>query len=280
MSVEKITWIASYPKSGNTWLRMLLNAYKQNGYVNINESIVTSGDNLEYFTRVVSPLPLEHLGFRGKLLLRPAALLHQLTVSVPRPLFIKTHHVNGQVDVLPHLIPKDLTERAIYVVRDPRDVASSFATHVKKPIDEIIQEMNNPAYGLANEGTIPHCLNTWSTHVSSWINTSDYPVLLVRYEDMIEDVRSELIRVLEFCKMDIDESLVDKAVEACHISKLREQESSNGFRERKRDDYTFFYKGGSRWKSKLDMNQVGLIEQDHSDMMIELRYELSNREAA
>lgn len=274
MSKEKFTWIASYPKSGNTWLRMMINSYKQNGHLDINESLATTGDNMESYTHIVSPLPFDHLGLRGKLLIRPAALLAQMVSCTMRPIFIKTHHVNGAVEGLPPLIPYDLTERAIYIVRDPRDIVTSLSKHIEKSVEETIDNMNNPGYGLSSTGTIPHLLNTWSEHVNSWTGVKyRYPVLLVKYEDMMENPSKELIRVLEFCGIDPDLDVVNKSVESCEINKLRKQEQDKGFLEKKKQEI-FFYKGGSRWREELDRKIIRKIEKDHGLMMTKLGYSL------
>lgn len=271
---EMITWIASYPKSGNTWVRFLIQAYYQNGHLDINESMYTSADHQGQYTTMVSPIPVEALQMPGKLLLRPAALLNQIASIQMNPKFIKTHHMNGRVADLPQLIPQQLTARAIYIMRDPRDVAVSFAQHMNKTQDEIVIAMNTPGYALNPETNIPHCLNTWSQHVKSWTQKLPYPVLCLTYEQLAEHTREIFISILEFCEIEPDMARVDAAIEACALVQLRKQEETKGFQEKRPDagDYMFFGHGGSRWVAELAPRLSKQIEQDHGEMMKEWGY--------
>lgn len=273
---EKFTWLASYPKSGNTWVRMLIHAYYQNGYVDINHSPYTFGDQGEYWLRAVSPLPPEDLGEGMKLMLRPACLLNQLASMVEEPRLIKTHYANARVSDLPHFIPHQLTERAVYIVRDPRDVVTSLADYVDTSVENAVSNMNNDTYALQNEYGLTHYLASWSTHVRSWIQEERYPVAVLKYEDLLGDTLGEFIQLLEFLKIDIDEKRAARAVKACEISKLQHQEAKKGFREDKRQEKKpntrFFRKGGSRWLKELDPKFANQIEEDHKSMMEVLGY--------
>lgn len=273
---EKFTWLASYPKSGNTWVRMLLHAYFQNGYVDINNSPYTFGDQGEYWLRAVSPLPLEDLGEGMKFMLRPACLLNMLASMSDEPRLVKTHFANARVRDLPHFIPHQLTERAVYVVRDPRDVVSSLADYIQIPVEEAVANMNNDGYALQNDYGLTHYLASWSTHVKSWIQEERYSVAVLKYEDLLGDTLGELIQLLEFLKLEVDEKRAARAVKACEISKLQHQEAKKGFREDRRQEKKpnarFFRKGGSRWLKELDPKFANQIEEDHRDMMEVLGY--------
>lgn len=273
---EKFTWLASYPKSGNTWVRMLIHAYYQNGYVDINNSPYTFGDQGEYWLRAVSPLPIEDLGDSMKLMLRPACLLNQLASMFDDPRIVKTHFANVRVNNLPHFIPHQLTERAVYVVRDPRDVVTSLADYIQIPVEEAVGNMNNDGYALQNDCGTTHYLASWSTHVKSWLEEERYPVAILKYEDLLEDPLKELLQLLEFLNLDVDKKRAERAVKACEISKLQRQEAKKGFREdlrqEKKPKARFFRKGGSRWLDELDPKFARQIEEDHKSMMEVLGY--------
>jgi aryl sulfotransferase len=272
MNIEKITWLASYPRSGNTWLRMLICAYYQNGRVDINNNPYTFGDVSVQYTRMVSPVPVEDLGVRGQLLLRPAALLNQLCINHIRPYFVKTHMVNGQVDVLPRLIPIDLTERAVYIVRDPRDVCLSFSKYLDKVPSQTAVSMNNPEYGIIqNDALVTTVLNTWSNHVKSWAKYDKFPIHVVRYEDLCENLISTFISILEFCNIEVDLDRVMTAVKTCSIDNFSEQENVIGFKEAAGQG-KFFGKGGSYWKNEIDKELAMKIVNDHSEIMSEFGY--------
>ena len=277
---EKITWLASYPKSGNTWVRALLTSYRNGGRVDINDLDFAEADNYQYFTRAVCPLDLCDISYGTKLLLRPAALLHQMVGTARRPLVLKTHHCNGTPAGLPPLIPPGLTERAIYIVRDPRDVALGLSRHVNVPISDTISNMNNPGYGIGREDdVIPHHLSTWTQHVRSWMNCKSFPVLIVRYEDLCRDPSSEFIQILEFCDIEVDKRRVRLAVDSCHFDKLRAQEDDNGFKESKHG-IPFFFKGKTAWFEYLSDVDRRRIEKDHGEIMRMLDYEILNEEVS
>lgn len=273
---EKFTWLASYPKSGNTWIRMLIHAYYQNGHVDINHSPFTYGDQGEYWLRAVSPLPIEDLGMEMRVLLRPACLLNQLASMFDEPRLVKTHYANVRVNNYCNFIPHQLTERAVYVVRDPRDVVMSLADYISISVEEATGNMNNDGYALQNDSGLTHYLASWSTHVKSWMQEERYPVAVLKYEDLLQDTLGEFIQMLEFCNIRVDKKRAKRAVEACELAKLQRQEAKHGFREDLRADKKphtrFFRKGGSRWLEELDSKFAKQIEEDHKDMMTALGY--------
>ncbi len=266
-SAEAFTWLASYPKSGNTWLRLLLIAYRNNGMVDINQTGYIRSDTVPYYTNIVSPLPLDKLSARMKLLLRPAALLHQLATSAEDPKFIKTHNGNLRSPETPPYIPIDLTTRAIYIVRDPRDVALSMSRYMDIPIETVVANIANNEYGVGDLTDIPQHTASWTLHVESWMDQKRFPIHVMQYEDMLEDPARELRQVLEFCGVEPDEPRVQVAVKACELSRFHAQEADHGFRENNCVDAVFFGKGGSRWRDELDMDLANQIEADHKSAM-------------
>lgn len=274
MQVETLSWIASYPKSGNTWLRLLVSAYFQNGHVDINESPHTTGDNLTYWLQSVSPLPVDALTLEQMFLLRPAALFNQLCANASPRTFIKTHHANHKVGNGPPLIPAELTRRAIYIVRDPRDVALSLARYLDKDVAHAVEKMNDGSYALMNSGAMPHVLGSWSSHVLSWINEKRWPVHIVRYEDLCANPITTFMAVLDFCGIEVDADLVQRCVDACELSKLQKQERQNGFREDQnaKADRPFFGKGGTQWEASMPYRLQRQIESTHGEVMRRFGY--------
>ena len=267
------TWIASYPKSGNTWLRCLLEAYRRNGTLDINDIRITQSDGDAGLIRSVSPVPLTSLNIRGELLLRPAAIINMLArLSCPR--LIKTHFANTQLEKLSPCIPAEITEKAVYVVRDPRSVAMSFARFFGLPIDKAIEAMGDKDFAIGGSGDFARIhLSSWSNHAASWASEELFAVHVVKYEDMQQDTEKELTEVLRFLDIDVDDELVKKAVVAADITRLRKSEEVNGFRENStRDRGQFFGSGGTRWKDELGPKYIAQIEQDHGQVMELLGY--------
>jgi hypothetical protein len=274
---ENITWIASYPKSGNTWVRCLLQAYRTNGFLDINDMHTGVGDSASMFTQAVSPVPLDQIGTRGLWLLRPAALV-QAVMAKPVPRFFKTHYANLWTDGLPPFIPPELTKRAIYVVRDPRSVVLSMAKFYSLAHEVAVERMRTPDFciGMSDlSQQVPTFVSSWTNHVSSWVgDKTKFPVHLVRYEDLQADACEELRKILEFCEMEVDEERLVRAVEASELDELRRKEETSGFAEYATSQFKqkFFGNGGSRWKDELGDKWIKQIEEDHGKLMHLLDY--------
>jgi len=266
-----ITWLASYPKSGNTWVRFLLAAYFEDGHLNINSVPWGAGDNRKYVYQTVSPLALDKLTNDDIINLRPAALMHLIASVAQKPLLIKTHHFYGQINDI-HLFPHVLNKRAFYIVRDPRDVACSFANHMGFSIDKTIEKMNDETFIIMEEDNLFHALSTWSLHVEGWLNDKPFPVHLVRYEKLVTSTHDVLMTILDKIGFEnIDPDQVDRAVKATQFDKLAEQEQKVGFEESP-DGVTFFRKDRKKWEDILTEAQINQIEKDHGRMMKRLGY--------
>lgn len=269
---EGAVWVASYPKSGNTWMRCLLEAYRRGGTLDINDMRITSADGGATIIQGVSPIPLSQLGLRGEMMIRPCALLN-LFSRLTKPIWVKTHFANIQPDGLPHCIPPDFTERAVYVVRDPRSVLLSFSRFFHHPLDVAAEGMANKDFTIG--GTDTHALtliSSWSNHVSSWVSEKEFPVHVVKYEDMQADAGKELTEVLEFLGTDVDPELVRMAVAASDVGNLKKAEDEDGFRENRRSERGAFFRGDRDYKDELGPKYIKRIEEDHRVVMETLGY--------
>jgi hypothetical protein len=262
--MRKIHWIASFPKSGNTWVRMLLEGY-MTGKVDINaEYGAVTADNIEPYYQSVSPYPLSDLKPTDILHLKGAALLYLRSSTV------KTHCANTVVNDV-RQIPASYTQSAIYIMRDPRDVAISFSGLLGESIDTTIDMMNNKNLVLLSENNVPQFLGTWTMHVKSWTTTNGFPVLIIKYEDLLEDTEKVFTSILEFWKKDIEKERLKKAINMASFEMLKAQEDLHGFRENMGKE-KFFREGGSTWKKVLTKDQSKQIVNDHHDMMVEHGY--------
>lgn len=269
---EGAVWIASYPKSGNTWLRCLLEAYRRNGTLDINDMRITTSDGGATIIQGVSPIPFDKLGFRGEMLVRPAALLN-LFSRLTKPIWVKTHFANIQPDGLPHCIPQDFTERAVYIVRDPRAVFLSFAQFFNFSLKTAAEAMGNKEFAIGGMGLYASTLiSDWSNHVASWTSESRYPVHVVKYEDMVENSAKELTEVLEFLGIKVNKTTVGRAVKAADITKLKGREEKEGFRENIAEKHGSFFNGDTSWKEELGPKWIERIEKDHGEIMKLLEY--------
>lgn len=258
-----INWIASYPKSGNTFVRMLTSAYVT-GHLDINSQLITEYDSPKYLYKALAPSDLDH---DENIFLRPAVLLHMLASRKYSPPIVKTHWANIVVHGIT-AIPRKLTGSAVYLVRDPRDVCVSFARHIGKTVDQTIYEMsnhNNVMYD--DESKVATYLTTWSEHVESW--ERDF-VTVVRYEDLKADPEGEFARILKAFGIKVNLQRLRKAIRLTDIERLKIQERKRGFVEIGKQDK--FFGQGKGWCNELTDKQSRRIEEDHGEVMQKYGY--------
>ena len=246
---------------------MLLNAYKT-GSIDINANAnVTQYDCDAYIWNAISPYPLTEMKEETSVFLRPAVLLHLLYSSKSRPIILKTHNARMRAAGV-ELIPPEMTAGAVYLVRDPRDVVSSFARHMGKTVDETIIAMAEHYNKLVRPGMgIASWLTTWSHHARTWMKED---VTVVRYEDLKTHTEEQFIRILHGLRLKVNLPRVRKAIRLCNIEALKRQEQKAGFIEKGVQDK--FFGQGKGWREELTEKQARRIEEDHGEMMRELRY--------
>jgi Sulfotransferase domain. len=200
--------------------------------------------------------------------------------------FTKVHDAYSRLpDGTALLAGHEGADKAILIVRDPRDLVSSLANHNGCSFDTAIEQINNPdAEYCANAGKshrqLRQKLNDWSRHTASWLDQTDIPVCLIRYEDMIADTALELRRILDFAQWYAGCDEIEKAVSICRFENLQSLEEKNGFREKppRLKSGQFFRKGqAGGWHKELTREQVLRIEHAHFAMMLRLGYEPHRR---
>lgn len=289
-------WLASYPKSGNTWFRLLVANLREDAPVDINDLPHQGGlasarawfDNAMLF-------PSGLLTHEECDRLRPrvyAAIAQgeeqesaERETKIGDVRFVKTHDAWTYTSEGAPLLggPKG-ADGAILIVRDPRDVAPSLANHGTRPIDESIAFMARADAAFCGErdrqpNQLRQQLPGWSGYNRSWLDQTDLPVHLVRYEDLQDDAGGVFRRALAFAHVDVTVEEAAKAACFADFEELKKQEAERGFREapRVRPGGGFFRRGVSgAWRDELSPEQVARIEADHAAMMLRLGYELSN----
>jgi hypothetical protein len=171
---------------------------------------------------------------------------------------------------------------AIVIVRDPRDVAPSLANHNGISIDQAIAFMANEQAGFCNKTRMQveqlrQTLLSWSSHVASWLDQSDIPVHLVRYEDLKSDTAAVFAGALAFAGLPASGDAIRRAVALTDFAALQTIEREKGFGEapRAHAGAMFFRRGRSGgWRTELSPDQAARIERDHAAMMRRLGYAL------
>jgi Sulfotransferase domain len=270
-----IVWLASYPKSGNTWLRAFLHNLLRDPAqpVDINQlDRFTHSDTLRHWYAAASPRPLDELTPQEIAQLRP--LVHRkLTETYPDSVFVKTHNLLGD-NLGVSLITMECTAGAIYVVRDPRDVAISLADHFGIGIDDAIAMLGNPAGGAAADAiNVAQVYGTWSMHVQSWTQRPSPQLHVLRYEDMTEAPLATFKAVAAFLGLQPPRARLEKAIKFSSFKVLQGQERRHGFKERSDKSAAFFRAGrAGQWKTALTAAQAEAIAAAHGEQMRRFGY--------
>ena len=270
-----IIWLASYPKSGNTWMRSFLQnlIVGQQKTVHINElSQFAYGDGQKFWFEKAAGGSLDGLSAEQKMKLTPKA--HMLmTQTRPQSVFVKTHNWMGFTYDTP-LITMDATAGAIQIIRNPLDVTISLAHHFGFSIDEAIDFMNDPeAYTLEDDYKMPQYYGTWSDHTKSWEQFNPDFIHRVRYEDMLFKPGKTFSNVVKFLQLKASKPAIAKAIKQSSFKTLQSQEKKDGFLERSDKAESFFRSGkAGEWKQVLTSEQVKKITDVHHDVMDKYGY--------
>ena len=272
-------WLASYPKSGNTWIRLALQSLAQHG------GRISFAEGDRWFPIASAREPFDSmLGVESSDMtsaeidtLRPR-VYEALACEATVPLIRKVHDAWTMTPACEPLFPPAVTLGAVYVVRDPRDVAISYAHHCSQTIDRIIETMADPEAAMARSRRSMNTqmrqkLLTWSGHVSSWMDAPGIPRLTVRYEDIVAGTETVLAEVASFCGMNSTADEIAAATVSTRFDTLRAQEEQSRFCEKPAGMQRFFRQGkAGGWQKVLTNEQVLRIERDHGEIMARLRY--------
>lgn len=266
----RLRFVCSYPKSGNTWVRLFVAAYAMNGGSDLFD-FVQQDDIQPFCFQAVSPIPISELGVGAEMQLRPAALL-VLARFLRGPTLVKSHHACVEVNGLP-LWTSQFTSKVICVVRDPRAVCPSLADHMGQTCEEAVRFMRNPQAIIGGEKKMHHILTTWSDHALSWLR-SDLDVHMTSYERLHEDPVGEFTSILEHLEVPkIDPERVKAAVEFTRFDRMRDLEERHGFGEKSSKQERFFRRGRvDAWREDLDGSLARQIEEDHGEIMERFGY--------
>ncbi|WP_417069495.1 sulfotransferase domain-containing protein [Niveibacterium terrae] len=277
-----IVWLASYPKSGNTWMRTLLaNLVKSRGQVVSLQQLDTpySGpiaSSARLFESMVGE-PFCNLNPALVDRLRPRAY-RDFAALLRLPCWMKVHDAWRRTSSGEALFPPEVSLGCIYIVRNPLDVAVSMAPFFNKTLDESVDMLCDPGAGLCMDKNrlcrqLPQLMYDWSGHVESWIDSPIERKMVLRYEDMLADTSGCFRAVLDWSGIPYSESELEGAVSASDFRQLKAQEEKEGFRERGKSDTPFFRSGkAGGWREALTEKQVDRIVGQHGRVMRELGY--------
>jgi len=273
--LAQILWLASFPKSGNTWLRAFLANYLRGGRLpeDINKLPDFSyGDmRVEYYEQI-SNKKAENLDYDEINRLRPR--VHQFLAGAHQGLvLVKTHSHLSSIDGIPTITP-EVTFGAVYVVRNPLDVAVSFGHHYGLGTDAAVKAICFKGLETVPQpGHILQVLADWSTHLNGWTNAPGLYLHLMRYEDMTKSPTKIFGGVLDFLKIPKDRERLKRAIRHCSFNVLARQEQQSGFVERSKSAEKFFRRGEvGGWRKELTPEHVDFIVDHHREAMTKMGY--------
>ena len=267
-----ILWLASYPKSGNTWIRLLLANYLYPETNNIFENLIKIPrfPNIKQFSGIVN---LDNLDHRTEIIKYFIDAQDKINLNNETNI-IKTHNCGCAINDYEFTNDQN-TCGFIYIVRDPRSVAVSYAHHTKISLEKSVNNIISEKYIGINDEKLVEFRSSWRINYLSWIK-APYPKLIIKYEDMLNDTVGSFKKILEFVnkfkRIEINMEKIKKTVELCQFNNLKSQENKFGFKE---DTFKvgFFRKGiEDEWKTKLNDEQAKKIELFFNKEMKELKY--------
>jgi hypothetical protein len=273
-------WLASYPKSGNTWIRILLANYRTDAPACINalSQYGMSGAFLRSLFDRYCGLKSSTLPAHTAERLQPD-VYRMLAAHAPMPLVLKVHDGWKQTDRGEALFPSDVTTGTIYVLRNVLDVAPSAADHWGVDCATAVERLCDPHFALASDpqvlspGLRQH-LGSWSGHVASWVDRSGLAPLVVRYEDLVADTAGALAKIVACLGWNVEAQRIDRAVNNSHFAKLQARERETGFREASPVSRSSFFRSGraGTWREALTPELTTKLVERHGDMMQRFGY--------
>lgn len=279
-----IIWLASYPRSGNTWTRAFLHSLaavmRDPGVEGIDINRIEEGSVVE---NAADLFP--------RFLNKPVALASQAEIARVRPwvqaalvesagraMYIKTHNANALDHGAP-LINMGVSLGAIYLVRNPLDVVISYAHLNGTDIDTMIEMMATPGFGVGRSTVngldrVHVVIGSWSENVASWTETPHPAVLVLRYEDLLDNPEAGFLKVTRHLQIKPTRAELRRAIELSRFDRLRGLEDRDGFAERpQRSNEAFFREGrAGQWRERLSEAQVARIVARHGPLMKRFGY--------
>lgn len=275
--MKNIIWLASYPKSGNTWFRTFLANYQgQSEAVQsfdeiAGDAIASSAYDFEEELGLnpfeLSPEEVDNL--------RPEMYRSLSMQATKEFLFKKVHDAYFPNQKGEALFPEEVSKGVIYFVRNPLDVCVSYANHNKLAADKQYEFLikSDAAVAGKRRGQLRQRMGTWQEHYFSWVKQQNIPCLVIRYEDMKMKPFETFAAAVRFMGLPYDTAKLESAIANCEFSKLQKIEKEKGFKEKVTGVKQFFWKGEiGNYKDILTEEQRDALIAHSYEAMLELGY--------
>lgn len=273
-----IVWLASYPKSGNTWLRAFLANLIANRAAPLQPDEIRdytgSEAQADRFTELAGR-PNTELSTAEIAALRSDvhALIAQRAQGTR---LLMTHNFCGSFEGYPQF-NWQVTAGAVYVVRNPLDVAVSMTHHFGLTQDAAIDRLGDERVASVNDELfVSHIIGGWSSHVAGWADTAERApgkVIVLRYEDLLEKPAKHFAKAAKLLGLGQDKKRIERAVRHTTFQTLSALEKKHGFVEAVDEKTRFFHKGrANQWREVLSREQVARIVDAHREQMQRFKY--------
>lgn len=286
--MKNFIWIASYPKSGNTMLRLFLASY-----FFTETGILKDFTSLQHIVALNKESVLlrfnNHLDIIKRLKNNPSLISKywnkiQKDISAKEKnkiFFMKTHNAN--ITYKNDQFTNDkFTKCFVYVVRDPRSVLLSMMSHYKLQSYDQAKKylMSDNAITSVHDGMLPEIMLSWKSNYLSWKNflkNNNNLGIIKKYEDMVQQPEDTFFDIIKFIcnknNLEINKKKFLNSLESIKFNKLKKMENESNFPESVRDNQKFFRKGiVDEWKNTLPKNIFTEIENEYKDVLKELNY--------
>jgi len=278
-----IIWVASYPKSGNTWVRSIISSlvYTEDGIFDF--SSIKKIDQypqrrfLEYFTQDYNNIHE----------IKKHWITSQDRINLDNKIkFFKTHHLNCKVDNYP-FTNKECTQATIYIVRDPRNLIDSISNHFSKSIEEskkflLTSKILSPGKEIESRGgNVITYLGSWKEHYKFWTNDNEN-LLIIKYEDLVKNINQEIDKIIAFLKnyidLEVSDTKKENIIKSTSFEALKKIEDNGDFTENvfvkgRSEKVRFFNKGPSNnWQMTLPKEIQKDLETELENELKELDY--------
>ena len=280
-----IFWIASYPKSGNTWLRTLLSAYyysKDGVFVqNLIKNIGQFPEKKHFKDFDYLPqLVIDTTRFWIKA---------QERINSDKKLrFFKTHNVFGSINER-KFTNKENTIGCIYIVRDPRNVITSLRNHYELYYSQALLWMRSSNkyiydYEKSQEYSDFQFISSWENNYKSWKSQKEFPIKIIKYEDLLDKTYTIFTEIIEFINkttnnnQKINKTKIKNSINSTSFHKLKKNEKKYGFSEsissrKEKKQIPFFFLGPDNdWKKILNKEHKIKLNDIFKNNLKELSY--------
>ena len=280
-----IIWIESYPKSGNTWLRALLASYYFTNEGSFSLSLLDKIDNFpsdKFFKEYNDQF--SKVEDTSKYWLKEQEKINKKNKIT----FLKTHSaickINGN-----SFTNKENSIGAIYIVRDPRNVITSISNHYQISIEDAFQFMKDEKRGIINKNDGRYlgfqAVWSWSINQKTWVENKLFPVLVIKYEDLLNETYNTFRKAIEFINKisnsskTFDKSKGKNSIKNTSFEKLQRMENDHGFAEAMNKKGTnkkikFFNLGQkNNYKNLLSQDLIIKMNEFYKQELIKFNYE-------